>query len=66
MGFSLDDLFVDVYDLPDDGYGFVQLIFLTLVYGFILFVAANLISDGSEFLLLIPSVAGMPTALLML
>ena len=57
--FELSDLFIDVYSLPDDGYGFFQLIFLTLVYGFILFTAANLISDGSEFLLLIPSIAGM-------
>ena len=57
--FEMSDLFIDVYSLPDDGYGFFQLIFLTLVYGFILFTAANLISDGSEFLLLIPSISGM-------
>lgn len=57
--FEMTDLFIDVYSLPDDGYGFFQLLFLTLVYGFILFTAANLISDGSEFLLLIPSISGM-------
>jgi len=45
--------------LPYDGYGFFQILFLTAVYGYILFIAANLISDGSEFLLLIPAISGM-------
>ena len=35
------------YDVPDDGYGFFQLIFLGLVYAYILFVCSNLISDGA-------------------
>jgi len=57
--FQLSDLFIDVSALPDDGYGTFQVFTLTFFYGVILFLAANLISDGSEFLLLIPSISGM-------
>lgn len=34
-----------------------QIIFLIGVYGYVLFMASNLISDGSELLLLVPSIA---------
>lgn len=34
-----------------------QILFLTGMYGYVLFVASNLISDGSELLLLVPSLA---------
>lgn len=34
-----------------------QIIFLTCMYGYVLFVASQLISDGSELLLLVPSLA---------
>jgi hypothetical protein len=34
-------------------------LFLLAVYGFILFKASNLISDGSELLLLVPSLKGV-------
>eukprot|EP00930_Biecheleria_cincta_P096252 TRINITY_DN88126_c0_g1_i1.p1 TRINITY_DN88126_c0_g1~~TRINITY_DN88126_c0_g1_i1.p1 ORF type:complete len:586 (+),score=136.86 TRINITY_DN88126_c0_g1_i1:117-1874(+) len=34
-----------------------QIIFLICMYGYVLFVASNLISDGSELLLLVPSLA---------
>lgn len=34
-----------------------QIIFLTGMYGYVLFMASNLISDGSELLLLVPSLA---------
>eukprot|EP00750_Incisomonas_marina_P033560 INCI9900.1.p1 GENE.INCI9900.1~~INCI9900.1.p1 ORF type:complete len:588 (+),score=109.72 INCI9900.1:178-1941(+) len=37
-------------------YGFIQLMMLFVFYGYVLFVASNLISDGSEMLTLIPSV----------
>ena len=37
----------------------IQLLFLFGVYSFILFKGANLISDGSELLLLIPRWAGL-------
>merc|ERR1719281_187983 len=37
----------------------MQLAFITLVYAIILYQSSNLISDGSELLLLIPSVAGL-------
>eukprot|EP01063_Lacrimia_lanifica_P015568 TRINITY_DN22274_c0_g1_i1.p2 TRINITY_DN22274_c0_g1~~TRINITY_DN22274_c0_g1_i1.p2 ORF type:complete len:581 (+),score=255.35 TRINITY_DN22274_c0_g1_i1:55-1797(+) len=37
-----------------DGYGFFQLFFHAAVYGYVLFQASNLISEGSELLLLTP------------
>jgi len=55
---GLSNLFISVSSLPDDGYGTFQLFFLTIVYAYLLFIGANLISDGSELLLLIPSMAG--------
>lgn len=56
---SLSDIFVDPALLPQDGYGFCQLTTLLIGYGYVLFVASNMISDGSELLLLVPSVAGI-------
>lgn len=56
---GLSDLFIDVALLPNDGYGFFQLISLGCIYGYILFYASNMISDGSELLLLVPSMAGL-------
>ena len=53
---GLGCLFVDVTcpaAVPSDFGGNVQVIFLTFVYGYVLFTAANLISDGSELLLLV-------------
>jgi hypothetical protein len=52
---SLSDLFIEVSELPQDFYGFFQIMFLFCVYGYILMVASDMISDGSEFLLLIPA-----------
>eukprot|EP00953_Heterococcus_sp_UTEX-ZZ885_P029779 15785-Heterococcus_DN1.PRE.6 len=56
---ALDDFFIDPAELPEGIYGAVQLAFLLVVYGYILFTASNLISDGSELLLLVPSLAGL-------
>ena len=56
---SLSSFFIDVSTLPADGYGFFQLLTLGGVYGYILFNASNLISDGSELLLLVPTLAGL-------
>jgi len=53
MGLS-ETLFIN----PDE-IGTVQVIFLMLVYGYILSQSSALISDGSELLLLIPSLAGI-------
>ena len=39
--------------------GWFLLIFLVLCYGYVLFTAAGFIGDGSELLLLVPSVAGV-------
>eukprot|EP01052_Picozoa_sp_SAG31_P035293 SAG31_NODE_4237_length_3431_cov_9.478992_1_plen_711_part_00 len=50
-------LFVDVDVLPADAYGFIQLLFLMMVYGYILSIGANMIGEGAEALLQIPSLA---------
>jgi len=59
MGSFMAKLFIDVSTLPTDGYGFIQLLFLGAVYGVVLMRGSNLIKDGSELLLLIPSLAGI-------
>lgn len=51
--------FIDPKDLPQDGSGLLQVLFLGAVYGFVLFNASNMISDGSELLLLVPAMAGI-------
>eukprot|EP00397_Hematodinium_sp_SG-2012_P011757 GEMP01011905.1.p1 GENE.GEMP01011905.1~~GEMP01011905.1.p1 ORF type:complete len:612 (+),score=88.15 GEMP01011905.1:99-1838(+) len=54
----------DILDLgtpfvPPDACNLSQVLFLTCIYGFVLYQASNLISDGSELLLLVPSMAGV-------
>ena len=49
----LSDYFIDAGDLPPGAAGYVQLLFLAAVYGFILFKASKLISAGSELLQLV-------------
>ena len=56
---GLEDLFIDVTSLPQNGYGFFQLLTLGGFYGYGLCIASNMISDGSELLLLVPSLAGL-------
>jgi Ca2+/Na+ antiporter len=51
--------FIDPKDLPQDGSGLLQVLFLGAVYAFVLFNASNMISDGSELLLLVPAMAGI-------
>ena len=41
------------------GYGFVQVLFLLCTYAYVLSWSSNLISDGSELLLLVPSLRGI-------
>jgi len=55
----LDKIFIDPEQFVGTSGGWIKILFLMAVYGFILFKASNLISDGSELLLLIPSVAGI-------
>jgi len=55
----LKALFIDVTNLPDDGYGFFQLISLGCVYAYLLCLGSAYISDGSELLLLVPSYASL-------
>ena len=59
MGGVLDKIFIDPSTLEHQPGGVVKILFLMVVYAFVLFKASNLISDGSELLLLIPSVAGI-------
>ncbi|TMW55919.1 hypothetical protein Poli38472_008567 [Pythium oligandrum] len=56
---TMSSFFIDPKDLPQDGYGLSQVLFLGAVYGFVLFNASNMISDGSELLLLVPAMAGI-------
>eukprot|EP00658_Telonema_sp_P-2_P013059 TRINITY_DN14959_c0_g1_i1.p1 TRINITY_DN14959_c0_g1~~TRINITY_DN14959_c0_g1_i1.p1 ORF type:complete len:443 (-),score=105.99 TRINITY_DN14959_c0_g1_i1:632-1960(-) len=65
MGATLDKLFVDPVDLPNDTYGFIQLLFLSGVYAFVLFKGSNLISDGAEALELVPSLRGIVGAVIL-
>jgi len=53
MGSFLSSLFIDPVDLPEDGYGVFQLLFLAAVYSFVLYKASKLIAGGSELLLLV-------------
>ena len=59
MSQTLGRFFIDLETVPQDSFGFIQVLFLGGVYGFILFKSSNLISDGSELLLLVPSLAGI-------
>lgn len=54
MGF-----FIDVAALPADFGGFIQVLTVGGLYGYLLMYASNLISDGSELLLLVPSMSGL-------
>lgn len=44
---------------PPDECNNAQLVVVTCAYAYVLFQASNLISDGSELLLLVPSAAGL-------
>ena len=55
----MSNLFVDPATFPSGFYGAFQLTFFLVVYGAILFKASNFISEGSELLLLVPSVSGL-------
>ena len=43
--------------LPDNGFGFIQLLVLSGGYSYMLFFASNMIADGAELLLLVPEMA---------
>jgi Ca2+/Na+ antiporter len=62
---GLSALFVDVVTLPDDGYGFVQLLMIGAAYCWVLMQGSHMISDGSELLLLIPAWAGLVGSLVL-
>ncbi len=48
-------IFIEPSDLPGGIFGFFQLLYLLITYGFVLFKGAGLISGGSELLLLVPA-----------
>eukprot|EP01138_Halocafeteria_seosinensis_P005145 gb/GECG01005260.1/.p1 GENE.gb/GECG01005260.1/~~gb/GECG01005260.1/.p1 ORF type:complete len:572 (+),score=71.43 gb/GECG01005260.1/:1-1716(+) len=52
---GIDKLFVDPSGVSDDATGFVALLILMCIYGYILFLASNMIADGSELLTLLMS-----------
>jgi len=54
MSEYISPFFVNPAELPEDGYGLIQMTFLMSIYIYILALAADMISDGSELLLLIP------------
>ena len=56
---ELQDFFVDVSALPHSLPGFIQLLSILLCYGYILMHASKLISNGSEFLLMVPAWSGL-------
>jgi len=47
---GISDLFIPPEDIRHDGFGWIQLLFLMLIYGYILYRASKLIADGSELL----------------
>lgn len=55
----MDSIFIDPGELPDGFGGTVQVLTLGAAYGYVLFHASNMLSDGSELLLLVPSIAGI-------
>mmetsp|Transcript_9905 Transcript_9905/g.15937 ORF Transcript_9905/g.15937 Transcript_9905/m.15937 type:complete len:604 (+) Transcript_9905:75-1886(+) len=59
MSEYISPFFVNPAELPEDGYGLIQMTFLMSIYIYILALAADMISDGSELLLLIPKYEGI-------
>jgi len=51
MGETISKCFVDVESLPDDGFGFIQLLTLLLAYGYVVVLAADGIGSGCELLM---------------
>lgn len=62
---GLGKLFVNVEELPNNAFGFIQMLFLAFCYSKILAVGGGMIADGSELLLLIPSIAPLVGACLL-
>ena len=54
-----DGLFIDPAALPAGADGFCQILFLFCVYGYVLAYASDMISNGSDLLLLVPEYAGV-------
>lgn len=54
-----EGLFIDPAALPTGGGGFFQIMFLFCVYGYVLAFASDMISNGSDLLLLVPEYAGV-------
>ena len=50
---------LDPFSEPDWYWGLIQVFSLMLAYGYVLFYASNMLSEGSELLLLVPSLSGI-------
>lgn len=56
---SVSDIFNESPWIDPDSCNHAQLLVVTIVYGVVLYQSSNLIANGSEFLLLVPSLAGI-------
>ena len=57
--FSWDNLFIDVSNIPDSSYGYVQLISLLVIYFALLWLGSFLIVCGTELLIFIPGMSNI-------
>jgi len=55
----VSDIFNEAVWIDPDSCNHAQLLVVTIVYGVVLYQSSNLIASGSEFLLLVPSLAGI-------
>lgn len=55
----VSDIFNEAVWIDPDSCNHAQLLVVTIVYGVVLYQSSNLIANGSEFLLLVPSLAGI-------
>jgi len=55
----VSDIFNESVWIDPDSCNHAQLLLVTMIYGVVLYQSSNLIANGSEFLLLVPSLAGI-------
>lgn len=55
----VSDIFNESIWIDPDACNHAQLLLVTIIYGVVLYQSSNLIANGSEFLLLVPSLAGI-------
>ena len=57
--FNWDSLFVDVSNVPENGYGYFQLVTLLLIYFSLLWLGSYLIVTGTELLIFLPGMSSV-------